>query len=105
MVKILILFGNPEDHVQFDEYFDHTHRELLKALPGVDELVVNHVSGVAIGDPPYYLIVEIHFESERRMQISLNSGHGQAMARDYSNFATGGATILFCHSNSMSAAA
>jgi hypothetical protein len=60
------------------------------------------VAGAAVGDRPYHLIVEVHFESEQQMQHSLNSEQGQAMARDYSTFATGGTTILFCHSDSFS---
>ena len=104
MVKVMILFGNPEDAGAFDEYFDSTHRALLTALPDVKQLIVDRVAGAAVGDPPFHLIVEIHFESEQQMQSSLNSGHGQAMARDYSTFATGGTSILFCHSNSVPAA-
>ena len=98
MVKVLILFGIPEDASKFDEHFDVTHRALLKALPDVNQLVINHVAGVAIGDLPYHLIVEIHFQSEQQMQRSLNSKPGLAMARNYSNFATGGTTVLFCQS-------
>ena len=101
MVKVLILFGIPKDAGKFDEYFDHTHRALLEALPGVCQLIVNHVAGVAVGDLPYYLIVEIHFQSEQQMQHSLNSTPGQAMARNYSKFASGGTTVLFCQSQSM----
>ena len=101
MVKVLILFGVPEDAGKFDEYFEATHRALLKALPGVHQLIINRVLGVVAGDLPYHLIVEIHFQSEQQMQSSLNSEAGQAMARNYSNFATGGATVLFCQSPSM----
>jgi uncharacterized protein (TIGR02118 family) len=101
MVKVLILFGIPEDAGKFDEYFEDTHRALLEALPGVYQLIISRVVGVAVGDLPYHLIVEIHFESEPQMQSSLNSEPGQAMARNYSKFATGGTTVLFCQSHSI----
>ncbi len=101
MVKVLILFGIPEDAGKFDEYFEDTHRALLKALPGVFQLIINRVDGVVVGDLPYYLIVEIHFQSEQQMQSSLNSEPGQAMARNYSKFATGGTTVLLCQSHAM----
>jgi uncharacterized protein (TIGR02118 family) len=101
MVKVLILFGIPTDAGKFDEYFDGTHRALLKALPDVDQLIINRVAGVAVGDSPYHLIAEIQFQSEQQMQSSLNSEPGQAMARNYSKFSTGGTTVLFCQSNSM----
>ena len=101
MVKVLVLFGIPEDTGKFDEYFEDTHRALLKALPGVHQVSINRVTGVASGDFPYYLIVEIEFQNEQQMQDSLNSEPGQAMARNYSKFSTGGTTVLFCQSNSM----
>jgi uncharacterized protein (TIGR02118 family) len=101
MVKVLILFGIPEDAGKFDEYFEATHRALLKALPGVYQLIINRVTGVAVGDLPYYLVVEIQFQGEQQMLSSLNSEPGQAMARDYSKFATGGTTVLICQSLSM----
>jgi len=100
MVKVLILFGIPEDTGIFDQYFEDTHRALLKALPDVYQVIINRVAGAAVGDSPYHLIVEIHFQSEQQMQGSLNSEPGQAMARDYSNFAIGGTTVLFCQSQS-----
>ena len=101
MVKVLILFGNPENSGKFDEHFDHTHRELLNSLPEIDQLTVNRIAGVVVGDLPYYVIVEIQFQSEQHMQRTLNSEQGQAMARDYAEFATGGTTILICHSHSI----
>jgi uncharacterized protein (TIGR02118 family) len=100
-VKVLILFGNPEDSDKFDKHFDTTHRELLNSLPEVEQLIVNHIAGVVVGDLPYYLIIEIHFQNEQHMQNSLNSDPGQAMARDYAEFATGGTKILFCHSQAL----
>ncbi len=102
MVKVLILFGVPEDAGEFDEYFEDTHRALLKALPDVHQLSIDRVAGVAAGDFPYYLIVEIKFQNEQQMQNALNSEPGQAMARNYSKFATGGTTVLFCQSRSIS---
>ncbi len=96
MVKVLTLFGIPEDTDKFDEYFEDTHLALIKALPDVYQLIINRVAGVAVGDLPYYLIVEIHFQSDQQMQSSLISEPGLAMARNYSIFATGGTTVLFC---------
>jgi uncharacterized protein (TIGR02118 family) len=103
MVKLLILFGIPEDGGAFNQHFDQIHRGLLLALPNVQGLEVNRVFGAAIGDSPYCNIVEIQFADKQRMQDSLSTDAGLALARDFANFATGGTTLLFCQSDPLSA--
>jgi uncharacterized protein (TIGR02118 family) len=95
MVNVLTLFGMPVDGAAFDEYFATKHRPLLLQVPNVDQLVINRIAGAASGESPFFLIVELRFPSEKAMQEGLNSEAGQAMARDYGNFASGGVTVLF----------
>ena len=97
MINVLILYGRPVESEAFDAYFANTHRPLLLGIPNVEQMSINYIAGAAQGDPPYYLIVELRFESEEAMQEGLNSETGKAMARDLSQFASGGATILFAH--------
>jgi uncharacterized protein (TIGR02118 family) len=99
MIKVLVLFGAPRDVAAFDAHFDHIHRGLLGALPHVEHVSVNRVEKSMQGKPPYRLIVELRFPSEEAMQEGLNAEEGQAMARDFQSFASGGVTILFCHSD------
>jgi hypothetical protein len=49
-----------------------------------------------------YLVVELEFSSEKMMRNGLNSELGQTMAKDFSNFASGGVTVLLCHSQATS---
>ena len=95
MVNVLTLFGMPVDRAAFDEHFEDKHQALLRQVPNVDQLVINRIAGAASGESPFFLIVELRFPSEKAMQEGLNSEAGQAMARDYGNFASGGATVLF----------
>ncbi len=97
MINVMILYGRPVESEAFDAYFTDTHRPLLLGIPNVEQMAINYVAGAAQGEPPYYLIVELQFDSEDAMQEGLNSETGQAMARDLSKFASGGATILFAH--------
>ena len=96
MIKVLILFATPLSEDEFYRYFRATHLPLLEAVPHVERLTVNRVAGAAIGESPFALIVELEFPSEEAMQQGLNSDAGQAMARDYPAFASGGVTVLFC---------
>ncbi len=99
MINVQILYGRPVESEAFDAYFTDTHCPLLLAIPNVEQITTNFIAGAAQGDPPYYLIVALQFNSEEAMQEGLNSETGQAMARDLSLFASGGATILFAHAN------
>lgn len=98
MVTVLVLFGPPLDEAAFQTYLDDTHRPLLRRLPNVEQVTVHQVAGAATGQTPYRVVVELRFPSEKAMQDSLNSDEGQAMARDFQAFASGGATVLLCQS-------
>jgi len=54
------------------------------------------VAGAVTGENTYHLTVELELSSEEEMQNGLNSESGQIMARDFSNFASGGVTVLPC---------
>ena len=99
MIKVLLLFGNPVDKIDFDEHFEKTNLPLLVQVPKVDDVLINRVAGAAAGNSPYHMIVELHFSSQKAMQEGLNSKIGQKMAADFKNFASGSVTILFCQSN------
>lgn len=96
MVKVLILFGEPTDVDLFASHFEQTHRALLSDIPELSGIEICHVAGVLTGDSPCHLVVQLQFPSEEAMRDGLNSEPGQRMARDFSNFATGGLSILLC---------
>ena len=102
MVKVLALFGEPSDRETFDEYFNGNHHPLLAKIPRLEQLVVNRIAGSVLGNSPFYLIVELQFASEEAMQEGLNSEQGQAMARDFGMFASGGVTVLFSQATMVS---
>lgn len=95
MVNVLILFGIPRDAAAFDNYFTTSYLPLLHTVPNLEGLVVNRVAGAAKGDTPFYLIAEMRFGSEEAMQEGLNSEAGLSMAKEMSQFASGGVTVLF----------
>lgn len=99
MVKVLMLFGDPVDIPSFEQHFGQVHYPLLRKIPQLQAIQVNSVAGVVVGDSSLHQVVELEFDSEEAMQEGLNSDHGQAMARDFANFASGGVTILLCHSH------
>ncbi len=98
-VKVLILFGKPVDEDLFGRHFESVHLKLLDDLVGLQQRTINHVTGSVTGDSPFHLFVELQFVNEAEMQRALNSAVGQAMARDFTNFASGGVSVLLCRSD------
>ncbi len=98
MVKVVVLFGHPVDRSAFEQHFEEVYRPLLIRVPELEALDVYIVSGAAVGDSPFHLVVELQFPSEKSMQTGLNSDVGRAMASELGQFASGGATVLFCNS-------
>ena len=98
-VKVLILFGKPVDEDLFGRHFESVHLKLLDDFEGLQQRSINHVAGSVTGDSPFHLLVELQFATEPDMQRALNSAAGQAMARDFANFASGGVSVLLCRSD------
>ena len=95
-VKVLILFGKPVDEDLFGRHFESVHLKLLDDFEGLQQRSINYVAGSVTGDSPFHLLVELQFATEPDMQRALNSEAGQAMARDFTNFASGGVSVLLC---------
>ncbi len=97
-VKVLILFGKPVDEDLFGRHFESVHLKLLEDIDGLQRRTINYVAGSVTGESPFHLLVELQFATEAEMQRALNSVAGQAMARDFTNFASGGVSVLLCNS-------
>jgi uncharacterized protein (TIGR02118 family) len=96
VVKVIVLYGHPSDPAAFDEHYATVHGPLVEKLPGLKLFEVSRVVGTPEGgDPPYYWIAELSFESQEALQAALGSPEGQETVGDLPNFASGGATVLF----------
>lgn len=101
MYKVIVLFGKPVDENAFERYFEEQHRPLIGQLPDLQMAHITTVLGAVEGDSPFYLVLELCYASEQSLQDSLNSDQGQAMAHDYSLFASGGVTVLIGHAETI----
>ena len=95
MVKLVVLYGRPEDPDAFERYYADTHTALAKAVPGLRRFEA--ARGVATRDGtevPYQRIAELTFDDVEALQAGIASEQGQAAVNDVPNFATGGVTIF-----------
>ena len=95
MVKLVVLYGHPSDPAAFEEHYASTHGALVAKIPDLQLFEASRVIGTPDGgDPPYYRIAELSFESPEALQAALASPEGQETVADLPNFASGGATVL-----------
>jgi uncharacterized protein (TIGR02118 family) len=95
MVKLIVLYGKPEDPAAFDAYYAGTHAPLAEKVPNLRRF--EH--GKALGSPdgseaPYYYVAELSFDDPEALQAGMSSPEGEAAGGDLANFASGGVTMF-----------
>ena len=94
MVRLMVLYGTPEDPAAFDKHYNEIHVPLAKQLPGLVRYTVSRNLVPVQGGKQYYLVAELDWESVEAMQAAFGSEVGQQTSADVATFATGGATSL-----------
>ena len=95
MVKLVVMYGQPEDAAAFDAYYAGTHIPLVEKIPNLRRFEACKVLGTPDGGAaPYYYHAELCFDDAAALESSLASPEGQAAGADVETFATGGATVM-----------
>jgi len=95
MVKVTVLYGPPSNPAAFEDYYANSHLPIAAKTPNVRRFEAGRVIGTPdAGEPPYYRMAELWFDSQEDLESSMSSQEGQATVADIRNFATGGATVL-----------
>jgi uncharacterized protein (TIGR02118 family) len=93
--QLLVLYNQPADPGAFEAYYFGTHVPIAKRIPKLRKYTVNRGQlAAAAGEPPYFLVAILEFESMADLQAGFASPEGQAAAGDVPKFATGGVTML-----------
>lgn len=94
MVKLVALYKNPPDPVEFDRHYDSIHTPLVKEYPGLRKLEITRITGASLGEARYHLMAEMYFDSTEAMQSALASPAGKAVAKDLMSFAAPLVTVF-----------
>ncbi len=95
MVKLIVLYGKPEDPSAFDAYYAGTHAPLAEKVPGLKRFEHGKALGSADGsEAPYYYVAELSFDDPEALQAGMASPEGAAAGADVANFATGSVTMF-----------
>ncbi len=96
MIKLVAMYGKPDDPAHFDRYYREVHVPLAKKIPGLRRFTIHKVLGSPQeGEPPYYCLTEVHWNDLESARKALASPDGQASYNDVPNYATGGVTFVF----------
>lgn len=96
MNRLTVLYGHPDDPMEFDRYYHEVHIPLAKRMKGLKGWTIGKCESATPGvPPPYYMIVGLFADTRADLEAILASPEGQATIADVPNFATGGASFLF----------
>jgi len=95
MVKFIALYKKPADVDAFEKHYNEVHVPLVKKMPGLKRVEVAHMTGSPGGEPAFYMIAGLYFDSKNAMFDALNSDEGKAAAKDVMGFAGDIVTMMF----------
>ena len=94
MHKLLVLYPEPHDRVQFAQHYETTHLPLVQELPGMRACRYSLDLSGQDEQSGYFAVFEADFDDNEALVRALSSPQGAAVQADVPNYATGGAIIL-----------
>jgi uncharacterized protein (TIGR02118 family) len=95
MVKMTLLYGQPQSAEGFEKYYAETHMPIAAKMQGVRKIELSKVVATPEGGaPPYYRLADLYFDDMAHMNSVMSSPEAKAAVGDLPNFATGGVTVL-----------
>lgn len=73
MLKFVALYRTPKDPADFDRNYFGGHVPLVNDTPGLLRAELAKVTRMMAGDPAYYLIAELYFDSAESMKAAFKS--------------------------------
>jgi uncharacterized protein (TIGR02118 family) len=103
VIKLLTLYRHPVDEDTFLRHF-HEHLLLVRQIPGITDVIVNHIKADAYGgEPSYFMITEYHFADRESFRDAMKSPENQAAGQHLLKFAQGLVTLLVSETEVMGA--
>ena len=87
MVKLIALYGKPQNPEAFEKHHREVHTPLVMNMPGLRKLEVSKVTGAPLGETKYYMMAEMYFADQNSLNAAMSSPEGRAAAKDLIGFA------------------
>src|SRR5664280_3250185 len=73
MIKYVALYRTPTDPAAFDRDYFGSHVPIVNDTPGLVRTELAKVTRMLTGEPAYYLVAELYFESPESMTAAFKS--------------------------------
>ncbi|MBO0875621.1 MAG: EthD family reductase [Pseudonocardia sp.] len=80
--RLLVLYETPADPDSFDRHYREIHVPLARRLPGLRRYTASRDVTAARGGAPYYLAIELDWDSMDQLRAAFASPEGRATAED-----------------------
>ena len=100
MHKLIAMYRRPENLEEFERAYRETHLPLVEQMPNLRQVEINRVTGAPTGEPEYYLIAELSFDTREEMMEAISSDASRQAARSLRAFAQGLITMVFAETES-----
>ncbi len=95
MIKMVVLYRQPENRELFDEKYFNEHLDLNALTPGIVRTEISRFFDLRGADPEYYVMAEIYFSDRETLMQALKSPESKAAGAQLQSFAAGLATFHF----------
>ncbi|MCI0182570.1 MAG: EthD family reductase [Acidibacillus sp.] len=95
MVKMVVLYKQPENSELFDEKYFGEHLELNAMTPGIVRSEISRFFDLRGGQTEYYVMAEVYFADRDALLFALKSPESKAAGAQLQSFASGLATFHF----------
>jgi uncharacterized protein (TIGR02118 family) len=85
-VSYFALYRTPEDPAAFEEHYFGSHVPLVEKTPGLVANRVHRVTRQFVGQPAYFLVAELVFESPEAMKAGFKSPEWAASGEDLASW-------------------
>jgi uncharacterized protein (TIGR02118 family) len=73
VIKYVALYRVPEDAESFDKNYFATHVPIVNDTPGLVRTELAKVTRTMVGEPAYYLLAELYFDSVESMKAAFKT--------------------------------
>lgn len=103
MIILNALYKKPEDPDKFKAHYNNVHMPLVNKIPGLEKVMVSHVSKVFAGaEDDYYMLAQMFYANDDTFNAAMMSPENKATGVDLANFAQAGVSLFVSRDESAS---
>ncbi len=95
MYKLMLLFRQPQDVLEFETRWSNEFVPVVERMPGIRRVSVSRVIGGPAGEVDLHLVHEFYFSDLEALQAAMASPAGQEAGKALMAFAADDTTLCF----------